>query len=83
MPQGKEIIDELTVDVVDFEEEENFLAVGLVRGVLVHRVKELGQRDLVVAVLVEDLEHPLDEEGLQQTRRNLKQQCRIFKDTQL
>jgi hypothetical protein len=32
----------LTVDVVDLEEEEHFLAVGLVGGVLVHGVQELG-----------------------------------------
>ena len=54
----------LTINVVNFEKKENFFAVGLMRSILVHRVQELGQGDLVVAILVEDFEHTLNKKGL-------------------
>ncbi len=53
----------LTVDVVDFEEEFDFV-VRRLSGELVHGVDELLQGDAPVVVLVEDVEHPLHEEWL-------------------
>ena len=55
--------DLLTVDVVDHEEELD-LVVRRLSGELVHGVDELLQRDAAVVILVEDVKHPLDEEGL-------------------
>lgn len=62
--QRRNWLDNLTVNVVDLEEEEDLLAVGLVGRVLVHGVEKLREGDSAVAILVEDLEYPLDEEGL-------------------
>ncbi len=53
----------LTVDVVDLEEELDLVVRGLPRE-LVHGVDELLQADGPVVVLVEDVEHALNEERL-------------------
>lgn len=53
-----------TVQVVDFEEEDELLVRTGPRE-LVHRVDELGHRDRPVAVAVEDAEGALHEERLQ------------------
>jgi hypothetical protein len=59
----------LTVDIVDFEEEKNFFAVGLMCRVLVHSVQKLGQRNFVVAIFVENFKHALYEESLKKKHR--------------
>jgi hypothetical protein len=59
-------IQALTVDVIDLEEELD-LVVWRLSGELVHGVQELLEGDGTAVVLVEDLEHPLHEEGLQNT----------------
>ena len=55
----------LTVYVVDLEEELD-LVVRRLSGELVHGVQELLEGDGPAVVLVEDLEHSLHEERLQQ-----------------
>ena len=55
----------LTVYVVDLEEELD-LVVRRLYGELVHGVQELLEGDGPAVVLVEDLEHSLHEERLQQ-----------------
>jgi len=53
----------VTVDVVDFKEEFDFV-VGRLARKLVHGVDELLQGDAPIVVLVEDVKHPLNEEWL-------------------
>jgi hypothetical protein len=59
----------LTVDIVDFEEEKNFFAVGLMSRVLIHGVQKLCQRNFVVAIFVENFKHALYEESLKKKHR--------------
>ncbi len=59
----------LTVNVIDLEEELD-LVIWTLPGELVHGVKELLERDGTVVVLVKDVEHSLNEEGLQNRMEN-------------
>jgi hypothetical protein len=70
---GKKIIhiQPLTIDVIDLEEELD-LVVRRLSGELVHGVQELLEGDGTAVVLVEDLEHPLHEEGLQKGVRKVR-----------
>ena len=60
----------VTVDVVDFEEEFDFV-VGRLSCKLVHGVDELLQGDAPVVVLVEDVKHPLNEEWLKRKSQKI------------
>jgi hypothetical protein len=62
----------LTIDVIDLEEELD-LVVRRLSGELVHGVQELLEGDGTAVVLVEDLEYPLHEEGLQNTGGKLSE----------
>ncbi len=62
----------LTIDVIDLEEELD-LVVWRLSGELVHGVQELLEGDGTAVVLVEDLEHPLHEEGLHNTGGKLSE----------
>ena len=53
-----------TVEVVDFEEEDELL-IGALTGKLVHRVDELGHGYGSIAILVKNTKCPVNEEGLQ------------------
>ncbi len=64
-------IQSLTIDVIDLEEELD-LVVRRLSGELVHGVQELLEGDGTAVVLVEDLEHPLHEEGLQKGIRKVR-----------
>lgn len=64
MHQGAPNAELRTVEVVNFEEEPNFVVGGL-PGELMHRVQELLERNRARVVLVEDLENALGEERLQ------------------
>ncbi len=70
-------IQALTIDVIDLEEELD-LVVRRLSGELVHGVQELLEGDGAAVVLVEDLEHSLHEEGLQNTRRKLSEKEEIW-----
>ena len=57
----------LTVEIVDFEEENEFLVGGL-SGELVHCIDELRHGNGSVAVPVEDSERSFHEEGLKNNK---------------
>lgn len=61
----KDCLGGVTIAIVDFEQEAD-LVVGRLAGELVHRSQELAQGDGPGVVVVEDLEHPLREEWLEQ-----------------